>query len=190
MISRLLIDKGIIEFCEAAVALKRKGINAKFQLLGKKDPNHKRSIDLELFEEYVNNGVIEYLNPVDDVRPLIRESDCVVLPSYREGTPRTLLEAACMAKPLIATNVPGCRNVVIDKLNGFLCEPKDHIDLGDCMMKMSTLSDAELTSFGEESRSLAVEKFSVELVIEKYFDQINKFVPNAELKRKIELIAT
>ncbi len=125
LIARLLFDKGVGEFVDAARMLKRVGIDARFQLLGFLDAQNRTAVPRALVEQWVSEGVIEYLGPQDDVRPFIAAADCVVLPSYREGTPRTLLEAAAMAKPLIATNVPGCREVVEDGVNGLLCEAAD-----------------------------------------------------------------
>lgn len=189
MISRLLIDKGVMEYCEAASSLKQENQEVKFQLLGKKDPEHKRSVDLEKFEKHIKDGAIEYLGTSDDVRAFLADSDCVVLPSYREGTPRTLLEAACMSKPLVATNVPGCKNVVIDNYNGFLCNPRDSKDLANAMSKMLLSAESQIKQFGENSNLLATEKFDVEIVIEKYFDEINRIVPGANLISKKSLVS-
>lgn len=189
MISRLLIDKGVMEYCEAAKILKRGDKDVKFLLLGKQDPDHKRSINLEEFETYVKEDVVEFLGTTDDVREFVAKSDCIVLPSYREGTPRTLLEAAGMSKPLIATNVPGCKNVVIDNYNGFLCNPRDSQDLADAMSKMLLSADSQLKQFGENSNLLVTEKFDVEIVIEKYFDEINRIVPGANLISKKSLVS-
>ncbi|HLZ15883.1 MAG TPA: glycosyltransferase family 4 protein, partial [Cyclobacteriaceae bacterium] len=125
MVSRLIIDKGVVEFVEAAKILKAKGIQARFQLLGAKDTGHKRGIKSAIIDEWIRSGVVEYLGTTNDVQPYIAMADCVVLPSYREGTPRCLLEAAGMSKPIVATDVPGCRQVVIDGFNGLLCELKN-----------------------------------------------------------------
>lgn len=189
MISRLLIDKGVMEYCEAAKILKRGDKDVKFLLLGKQDPEHKRSVDLDRFDQYVKDGVVEFLGTSDDVREFIAKSDCVVLPSYREGTPRTLLEAACMSKPLVATNVPGCKNVVIDNYNGFLCNPRDSKDLADAMSKMLLSADSQLKQFGENSNLLVTEKFDVEIVIEKYFDEINRIIPGTSPISKKSLVS-
>src|SRR6185295_18543967 len=94
MISRLIIDKGVVEYITAIENLKAKGILAKFQLLGGMDPEHKRGIKLEIIKEWIDNGTVEYLGTTSNVIPYIAQADCIVLPSYREGTPRALLEAA------------------------------------------------------------------------------------------------
>jgi len=136
LVSRLITDKGIHEFIDAIRELKATGIDAKFQLLGAKDPKHKRGIKLEVINEWISSGTVEYLGTAKDVRPFIQQADCIVLPSYREGTPRTLLEAASIAKPIITTDVPGCHQVVTDGHNGLLCKLKDSNDLA---LKMKTM---------------------------------------------------
>jgi glycosyltransferase involved in cell wall biosynthesis len=123
-------------------------------------------------EAWVAEGLVEYLGATDDVRPLIAAADCVVLPSYREGTPKTLLEAAAMGKPLITTNVPGCKETVLDGQNGFLCQVRDARDLAAQMMRLYELPDQQLERMGKASRRLAEEKFDERYVINKYLDAI------------------
>ena len=100
VIARLLIDKGIVEYAEAARLLRQRGVRARFQSLGARDPQHRRGIPDATLEGWISEGLINYLGTTDDVRPFIAQADAVVLPSYREGLPRTLLEAASMKKPL------------------------------------------------------------------------------------------
>ena len=133
VISRLLYDKGIVEYAEAARALQQQGVHARFQLLGSRDPQHKRGIPNALVDTWIKDQIIDYLGTTDDVRPYIRQADAVVLPSYREGLPRTLLEAASLQKPIVTTNTPGCRHVVADGRNGLLCRVRDAVDLADKM---------------------------------------------------------
>jgi glycosyltransferase involved in cell wall biosynthesis len=175
LISRLITDKGVLEFIEAVKSLKSKGLNAKFQLLGPKDPDHKRGIKLSTIDEWIRSEVIEYLGTTDDVRQYIDKADCVVLPSYREGTPRTLLEAASSAKPIVATDVPGCHHVVVDKYNGLLCKMKDPDDLAEKMMTMATLDGSVLKQMGENGRKKMELEFSERLVIQKYIKAILPF---------------
>ncbi|MGC3947238.1 MAG: glycosyltransferase family 4 protein [Chryseolinea sp.] len=168
LISRLITDKGILEYIEAVKQLKADGIDAKFQLLGAKDPQHKRGIKEDVIQEWIDSDTIEYLGTTDDVRTFISGADCIVLPSYREGTPRTLLEAASSAKPIIATNVPGCNNVVVDQVNGLLCRLKDSGDLADKMRTMSSFTDDRLKEFGSNGRARVEAHYDEALVIEKY----------------------
>jgi glycosyltransferase involved in cell wall biosynthesis len=172
LISRLITDKGILEYVEAVKKLKSKGIAARFQLLGAKDPEHKRGIQLPVIDDWIKAGTLEYLGRTDDVRSFIEKADCIVLPSYREGTPRTLLEAASSAKPIIATDVPGCHHVVEDQHNGLLCKLKDADDLAEKMEKMASLDTHILQNFGENGRRKIECQFDEKLVIDKYLSEI------------------
>jgi glycosyltransferase involved in cell wall biosynthesis len=172
MISRLITDKGVLEYIEAIKQLKGEGVQAKFQVLGAMDPEHRRGIKRELVQRWIDEGTIEYLGTTDDVRLHITKADCVVLPSYREGTPRTLLEAACSAKPIIATDVPGCNHVVKDNYNGLLCKLKDEKDLAEKMKRMSGLDDSTLKAFGQNGRLKMEEQFDENVVINKYLSAL------------------
>jgi glycosyltransferase involved in cell wall biosynthesis len=140
--------------------------------LGAKDPEHKRGIKVKLIDQWINEGTIEYLGTTDDVREFIEKADCIVLPSYREGAPRTLLEAASSAKPIIATDVPGCHHVVIDKVNGLLCKLKDSDDLAEKMETMANFSNDQLKAFGQNGRKKMVEEFNESVVINKYLETL------------------
>jgi glycosyltransferase involved in cell wall biosynthesis len=174
MISRLIIDKGVIEYIRAIETLRSRGIIARFQLLGHADPEHTRGIELNTIEEWIVNDKVEYLGTTNNVASLIANADCIVLPSYREGTPRALLEAACCAKPIVATDVPGCRQVVIDNFNGLLCKLKDADDLADKMENMLKMKDIQLKQLGENGRKLVERNYDQAIVIEKYINAIGK----------------
>ena len=122
--------------------------------------------------EWIEEGVVEILGAADDVRPHIAAADCVVLPSYREGLPRTLLEAAAMGRPLIATDVPGCREVVLDGENGFLCTARDVTSLADAMRRMAGLSDVQRGQLGAAGRTLVEQRFDERFVHRAYLDEI------------------
>ncbi|HMJ71371.1 MAG TPA: glycosyltransferase family 4 protein [Cyclobacteriaceae bacterium] len=175
LISRLITDKGVLEFIDAVKELKSKGFEAKFQILGPKDPEHKRGIKLKTIDEWIRAGFIEYLGITDDVRQYINKADCIVLPSYREGTPRTLLEAASSAKPIIATDVPGCHHVVVDQYNGLLCQMKDSGDLAEKMKTMAGLDENTLKQMGTNGRRKMELEFSEDIVIRKYIAAILPF---------------
>lgn len=172
LISRLITDKGILEYVEAIRRLKAEGINARFQLLGAKDPLHRRGIPVETIQQWIDDRTVEYLGTTEDVRPFIHAADCIVLPSYREGTPHTLLEAASCAKPIVATDVPGCKQVVEHNVNGLLCRLKDADDLAEKMKAISRLRDEALLQFGENGRKKMEEEFDESRVIGKYLDAI------------------
>jgi glycosyltransferase involved in cell wall biosynthesis len=171
MIARVLYDKGILEYIEAIKILKSQNIAVRCQLLGKIDTNAGLGIPHEQVQQWVDEGLIEYLGTVEDVKPIINDADCVILPSYREGVPRTLIEAASLGKPIITTDVPGCRETVKDAFNGFLCNVKDPKDLAEKMKIMLTIGEPMLRKMGANSRQLAVEKFDINIVIRKY-DQV------------------
>src|SRR5688572_7361209 len=168
LISRLITDKGILDFIEAVKSLKRSGFQGRFQILGAMDTAHKRGIEVKVVREWIEKDVIEYLGTTKDVRKFIHNADCVVLPSYREGTPRTLLEAASSGKPIIATDVPGCNHVVEDNYNGLLCKLKDANDLADKMKMMASFEDEKLKGFGLNGRTKMELEYDESRVIDKY----------------------
>ena len=130
-------------------------------------------IEKSELKNWISQGLIIHHNFTDDVRPFIFNSDCVVLPSYREGTPKSLLEGAAMGKPLIATNVPGCKDVVEDGLNGFICEPRSADDLASVMRKVLTMDKTLLKNFGIESHKKISNEYDENLVNQIYLNSIN-----------------
>lgn len=163
--SRMLWDKGVGELVEAAGILKRKGVAGSVVLVGQPDSGNPASIPEKTLVEWDREGVISWLGFRDDVPTLLNQSHIAVLPSYREGVPKGLLEAAAAGLPLIATDVPGCREVVRPDVNGFLVPPKDPESLAHVLEKL--LEDAELRHrMGKESRKIAVNEFSEELVVQ------------------------
>ncbi len=171
-IGRMLGDKGLKELVAAVGLLKSEGLAIELGLLGAQGGTNPSAISEAQLADWQQQGVVEYLGATDDVRPEIARADCVVLPSYREGTPRSLLEAAAMAKPLIATDVPGCRQVVKHGENGFLCLIKDPRDLALVMRRMMALSLQERANMGRASRLLAEREFDEQKVVEQYLDAL------------------
>lgn len=172
LISRLIHDKGILEYIEAIKLLRKRGVDARFELLGQIDEQHLRGIPKELVDQWIENDVVDYLGTTDDVRPYINNSDCVVLPSYREGTPKSLIEAASSARPIVASNVPGCNNIVENDVNGLLCKLMDEHDLADKMEIMYN-SDAETRKeMGLAGRKIVEARFDENIVIDKYLSAI------------------
>lgn len=172
MISRVIYDKGVMEFVEAIKGLKQSGNRVKAVLVGFIEDGNYLGIPRATVNEWVDEGVIDFKGAIADVRPLIAAADIVVLPSYREGTPKSLLEALAMGKPIVTTDVPGCREVVKDGENGFLCKVKDASDLADKVLKMFRAKDTELTNMGLKSRALAEKKFDEKIVISQYRESI------------------
>lgn len=180
MVSRLIYDKGVTEFIEAARLFQHEGLQAKFQILGAIDEQHKRGIKRDLIQSWIDEGVIEYLGTTEDVREYINAADCIVLPSYREGTPRTLLEAASSAKPIVTTDVPGCNNVVEHGFNGYLCRMKDVKDLAQKMMMIMSQEEKVLETFGNNGRQKMEKEFSETLVIDSYIHTVKEILPIKE----------
>lgn len=174
--SRLLYDKGIMEYLEAIKLLKKEGIEADFLLAGGLDTKTKLGIPEVLLKKWIKEGLIKYLEHTDEVAALIHKADCVVLPSYREGTPKSLLEAAACGKPLITTDVPGCREVVDHNKNGFLCKVKDGNDLAAKMRMMLELDEKTLSGMGKQSRLKAEQEFNEQRVIQIYLNEIHRVV--------------
>ena len=168
LVARLLWDKGIGEYIEAARRLRDEAPEVRCQLLGFADVENRTAISRHQVQEWVEEGVVDYLGHAADVRPFIAAADCIVLPSYREGMPRVLLEAAAMAKPLVATDVPGCRHLVQNGKNGFLCTVRDAQSLADTMLKMVRLPADERQRMGAFARSNVEEEFDERIVIDRY----------------------
>ena len=177
LVGRMLKDKGIVEFVSAARLLKIEYPNIECQLLGFLDVKNSSAITAKEMQVWVNDGDINYLGATDSVVEFLDQADCVVLPSYREGTPRSLLEAASMGKPLITTDVVGCREVVDEGVNGFLCESHSVSDLKIKMEKMLLLSEAERLQMGLNSRSKALTQFNETIVIDRYVQVIENLMP-------------
>ena len=178
LVARLLGDKGVREFAAAARIVRDHYPDARFQLLGPIDDGNRTAVARDELERWVADGVVDYLGAADDVRLLIERATAVVLPSYREGLPRSLLEAAAMARPLIATDVPGCREVVEDGVNGFLCVVRCADDLAAAMLKLCRLSLAERSAMGAAGRAMVERKFDEKLVIGAYLDRLRPVRPD------------
>ena len=178
LIARMLRDKGVGEYVEAAKLLRERWPLAEFCLLGFVDVQNPAAISRAEMDAWVAEGVVSYLGVSDDVRAQIVVADCVVLPSYREGTPRTLLEAAAMARPIITTDAVGCREVVDDGVNGYLCKVRDAGDLAEKMEKMLSLSPDLRSEMGLRGRAKMVAEFDEQIVIGKYLRAIKNVLHN------------
>ena len=178
MIARLLRDKGVVEFVDAARRVKARHPQARFQLLGAVGSVNRSAIGRETLDAWVAEGVVEYLGTTNDVRPAITAASCVVLPSYREGAPRTLIEAAAMARPLIATDVPGCRAVVDRDVSGYLCAVKSAESLADAMERFLALSPEAQRAMGAAGRTKMEREFDQRLVVDAYREALDLITDN------------
>ena len=161
-----------MEFVEAARMLLTEGYKVECQLLGFMDVANRTAISRQELDDWEKADLVRYLGAVDDVRPHLAGADCVVLPSYREGMPRSLLEAASMAKPIITTDAPGCRNVIDSGTTGLLCRPRDAADLADKMRIMLQLPKAELQQMGRKGREKMLREFDEKIVLDQYLQAI------------------
>ena len=175
-IGRMLRYKGVELFVQAAQQLRKDFPDVRWQLLGALDNEDPDGIAASEIEQWVQNGWVEYLGVSKDVRANIEQSTCVVLPSYfREGVPRSLLEAAAMARPILTTDTVGCREVVQDGVNGLMCEKNSVNSLLQTMRKMIQMSDEQLTRMGKQGRELMQRKFDEKIIIEEYRKALNTY---------------
>jgi glycosyltransferase involved in cell wall biosynthesis len=172
LIARLLWDKGVGEYVEAARQVRARFPDARFQLLGFLDVPNRTAVARSDLDRWIEQGAIEYLGESDDVRPFIEAADCIVLPSYREGLPRVLLEGAAMAKPLIATDVPGCRHVVEEGRNGYLCAVRDAGALAEAMSRMIGLDPEARLAMGAAGRARVEAEFDERIMVDRYLEAI------------------
>lgn len=168
MVARLLRDKGVIEFVEAARRIKAQRPDVRFQLLGAVGAENRTAVDAATVQGWVDDNIVEYLGTTLDVRPQLAAASCVVLPSYREGAPRTLIEAAAMARPLIATDVPGCRAVIDRDVSGYFCAVRDAESLATSMRRFLDLSATARAAMGRAGRSKMERDFDQTLVVRAY----------------------
>lgn len=182
-VGRMLKDKGVREFVDAARILRKKYPSVVFRLLGAVWEGNPASIDLEQLREWEREGCVEYLGEVMNVKPCLEDADCVVLPSYyREGVPFTLMEGAAMELPLVATDNIGCREVVKDGYNGFLCTIKDVDSLVVAMEKILKLSPEERRVLGKNGRKLMEENFELNHIIKQYDRTIESILSESKKK--------
>jgi glycosyltransferase involved in cell wall biosynthesis len=175
--ARLILDKGIEEFVQAIQILYEKGYPVMGNIVGFLDVSNPKGISKALLDTWTKQAYINYLGSTPDIRPYIQNCSCVVLPSYyREGVPRILLEAASMEKPIITTDNVGCREVVDDKLNGYLCKMKDAGDLADKMEQFMKLSNEQRKSMGLHGRQKIKQQFDEGIIFKYYTDCIEKYI--------------
>jgi len=170
MIARLLGDKGVREYAAAASILKSEGIKARCLLLGQLGVSNRSAITPEEVDTWQAEGVIDYLGETDDVRLYIEQAHALVLPSYREGMPRTVLEAAAMGRPAIVTDVPGCRHSIEPEVTGWLCKVRNPESLAEAMQRFVAMAPEQRQAAGDSARRRMVEHFSEDRVVQAYLD--------------------
>lgn len=176
LIARMLYDKGIQQYVDAARSLKQKyGDNVELCLLGFLDVNNPSAVSTSDMNSWVDEGIINYLGVSDNVEQEIAKVDCMVLPSYyREGVPKSLLEAGAMGKPIVTTDNVGCRETVDDGINGYLCEPRSSESLTEKLDLIIQMSHEQRLEMGRKSREKIQNEFDEKLVIDKYIQAIGE----------------
>ncbi len=174
MAARLLWDKGVAEYVEAARVLRAEFPHAVFRLVGFLDVPSPSAVPRADVEAWQREGIVEYLGHADDMVPAYAEADCVVLPSYREGMPRTLLEAAAMALPVCATDVPGCRHAVVDGETGVLCSPRDAASLAEAMRRVLRMTPEARRAMGAAARERVLREFDEPIVVARYLEVVRE----------------
>ncbi|MEO6289509.1 MAG: glycosyltransferase family 4 protein, partial [Ginsengibacter sp.] len=177
-IGRLIKDKGIFEYINAARITRKKYPNTIFNVIGPFWTQNLRTntITHSQLQNWIDEGVIDYLGEKKDVRKFIAEADCIVLPSYREGTSNILLEAASMEKPVITTNTTGCKEIVEDEVTGLLCRVKDDIDLAKKMEEMLMLGAEKRNIMGQKARVKIIKEYDKQIVIDAYLKAITEAI--------------
>ena len=171
-VGRLLYDKGVKELFEAAKRLKASDKKVELWVVGGIDEGNPSAIQKEEVSVLVDSGVINYIGHSNDVRSIMQEADAVVLPSYREGLPRVMLESLSMAKPVITTDAPGCKETVVHGENGYLVPTKDSNALFLAMLKMLEKTPEERQEMGAKGRQMALERFDEQAIIKTYFQHL------------------
>jgi glycosyltransferase involved in cell wall biosynthesis len=174
MIGRLLRDKGVYEYIEAAKNILQKNKQVEFHLLGEIDNQNPTAIKKEELESWITDGIIHYHEHSKDTRPFICNADCVVLPSYREGMPRVILEGLAMGKPCITTDAPGCKDAVIDGESGFICKTADVASLQQILERFILLDIEYKNRIGINARKRAEYTFSMKHITAIYLEILRK----------------
>jgi glycosyltransferase involved in cell wall biosynthesis len=183
--ARILWDKGLAEYVEAARALRAQGRPLRFLLAGTPDPGNPAAVPMEVLQQWVAEGCIEWLGHVDDMPGLLGSADIMVLPSYREGLPKTLIEAAACALPLVTTDVPGCREVVTHERDGLLVPVRDGTALAAAIARLQ--DDAALASrLGQAARAKALAQFDERIVIERTMAVYAELLPGGSAARQAQ----
>lgn len=172
LVGRMLRDKGVAEYAEAARILRDEGLDPVLRIVGERRPDNPSAVPEFELRRWIDDGLVEHHPPVADIRAHVAEADCLVLPSYREGLPRSLLEGMAMARPVIATDVPGCRDVVEPGVNGLLCAPRSADDLARAMRDMMSLDARQRQAMGARGRAIAEERFGQDGVAAAYLAEI------------------
>ncbi|MCR9289961.1 MAG: glycosyltransferase [Bacteroidetes bacterium] len=190
-IGRLLYDKGVEEYAEASKQVRQIAKNAECWIVGELSPSNPSAVSKSKFFNWIESKNIRYFGTTKDIRGYIKQADVVVLPSYREGVPRAILEAMSMEKPIITTDVAGCNDTVEEGENGFIVPPKDSVALARAMIQMYLQSAEELEIMGKKSRQYVLERFDDKIITKSYLKLLREVLhtfPDVKSKRKGQAI--
>lgn len=176
LMARLIREKGILEYVEAARQIRAVYPETEFRLMGLLNEDSPSAITRGQLEDWKKEGIIRYMGSVEDVRPFISAADCIVLPSWREGLPLSILEAGAMGKPVITTDTAGCRDVIINGFNGILCEPKSSSGLAEAIKKFISMPLPQKQAMGEAARKHVEKHFGIENIIRFYKNKIDHYI--------------
>ena len=176
MVARILKDKGIFEFVNAATRIKKMHPATRFILAGSADSDNQTAVSISQVELWHDTGVIEYVGFVENIIRLVGDADCVVLPSYREGLSRSLLEALAVGRPIVTTSVPGCADLVEDRVSGFICAPRNVDDLVMKIEQFIELNMQERENMGLAGRLRAEREFAEGIVLQQYSQIVDRIV--------------
>lgn len=175
---RMIADKGLHELIDAFKKINNNEIRCKLWLCGFVDNKNHSSISLSAIDSWIKYPWIHWLGSSENVSEILSECDCLVLPSYREGLPRSILEACAMGLPVIATDVPGCRDIITDNYNGILCEPKNTKSLSDAIQKMLNIPEDKRDQMGKNGRARVEKSYDENIVINNALDCFAKISNN------------
>lgn len=167
MASRIIGDKGVYEFINSAKILNKKKFVGKFYLVGDTDLNNPSNIKEEEIKIWIKNKIIKYYKYQSNIYKILKKSTIVVLPSYREGFPKILMEAAACGKPIITTNVPGCRDAIINGVTGILVKPKNFKNLAKAIYELSN-DKKKLSYMSKNARKFAEKNFDTKYIVDKH----------------------
>ncbi len=168
-IGRLLYDKGVKEFIDAAELVRQQNKKIQFWLVGEIDKENPSSIRNEDLMKWIRDPNIQYHGATENIRKFIEKSDCIILPSYREGMPKVIMESMSMERPVITTNTAGCRETVDENINGYLVPVRDSISLANAMVRFIALSDQEKINMGKAGRIKVLSEFDDKIIADQLY---------------------
>lgn len=177
-VGRILADKGVYELINAIKNINKDKIQCQLWICGFKNSNNISAINDNQIKNWENIPGVIWIEPNDEIEKIMNDVNCVVLPSYREGMPRSLLEAGAMGLPSVTTDVPGCRNIIQDNVNGFICEARNSKSLELAMLRMLNTRNEDIMRMGKTARKIVENSFDEKIVVDAYSDALSFFADN------------